>query len=379
MRVAIVAGPDPGHAFPAVALALRLHENNDEPAVFTGDRWLPQLQALGLPAEEIPGTDALPADQRDVDPAVRLDDRAARLAPLLAERISAFRPDVVVSDVLMLTGGMAAELVDVPWVRLHPHPLTFPSAELPSGSQPASRAPHRSGLRARVSTSGRRRHASGTDARASIGLPRHPQRPRIELVATLPGLEPPQPDWPRDASVVGPLIWDPATEDLQLPAGTDPLVLVSPSTAATGKDGLLSAALEGLHDVRLAGTVLDPFDEALPSWASIGPGRQEPVIERASVVVSRGGHGMLVRSLLAGVPLVLAPESSQQAELARRAEALGVALVLRRITPERLGRAVAEVIEDRSYASAARQVAQTAAAADPVALLHQSLVSRALH
>ena len=35
--------------------------------------------------------------------------------------------DLVVSDVITACGGMAAELLGIPWIELNPHPLYRPS------------------------------------------------------------------------------------------------------------------------------------------------------------------------------------------------------------------------------------------------------------
>ena len=47
--------------------------------------------------------------------------------PMLRE----LAPDLVVSDVITVCGGMAAELLGMPWVELNPHPLYLPSRGLP--------------------------------------------------------------------------------------------------------------------------------------------------------------------------------------------------------------------------------------------------------
>ncbi|MDP9167291.1 MAG: glycosyl transferase, partial [Actinomycetota bacterium] len=86
------------------------------------------------------------------------------------------------------------------------------------------------------------------------------------LVATLPALEVPRPDWPSEAVVVGPLHFEPTSAVLDLPQGTGPVVVVAPSTAATGAVGLAELALESLI-----------------------PGRTLPA--GARVVVSRLGDG----------------------------------------------------------------------------------------
>jgi UDP:flavonoid glycosyltransferase YjiC (YdhE family) len=276
-----------------------------------------------------------------------------------------------------LAGGFAAEMLGLRWAQLHPHPLSRSANPVLLGSR-RSRGPARVlGSRDQTSRprSSRQTRRDLAAARTSLDLPAVGPGPVLHLVATLPALEPTRTDWPRNASVVGPLTWDPAVDDLPVPAGQSPLVLVSPSTAAADRGVLLGTALAGLRGLRMVGTVLEPYEEPVPRWASVGAGRQEPLLAQAAVVVTGGGHGMIVRALTAGVPLVLAPGAGDM-ELARRAERLGAAVVVRRMSPRNLRRAVERVLGNRAYTLAARQVARTVASADPVVLCHQTLVGR---
>ena len=79
-------------------------------------------------------------------------------------------------------------------------------------------------------------------ARVEIGLPAVDPGPRRRLIATLPALEVPRPDWPSDAVVVGPLHFEPTSSQLKIPAGAGPVVVVAPSTATTGAHGLAEVA-----------------------------------------------------------------------------------------------------------------------------------------
>lgn len=362
MRIAIVAGASPARAFPAAALALGLVGNGDEVFLLTGRRYLDRLRQLGVTAHEPDG-----------EPGVGLDHSIA-ITPALRDRLVEWRPDLIVADVQTPAGGFAAELLDLPWTQLHPHPLGLGAD---AGQPGVSRGLLRSRARQSQPRPGRYAQRDLAAARDTLGLPPVGRGPLLHMVATLPGLEPSRADWPRNASVVGPLMWDPAVQDLPIPDGHAPLVVVSPSTASADGTRLIDMAVDGLRGVRLVGTVLEPYDARVPSWASIGVGRQEPVLAQAAVVVTGGGHGTIVRALTAGVPLVLAPHAGQQ-ELARRVEQLGAAVVLRRADARSLRRAVERVLEDRRYASAARQVARTVASADPVVLCHQSLVGRSV-
>ncbi len=68
----------------------------------------------------------------------------------------------------------------------------------------------------------------------------------------------------------------------------------------------------------------------------------EPILERAVCVVCHGGMGITQKALAAGVPVVVVPFGRDQLETARRVELAraGVRLSPRRLTPERLARAV---------------------------------------
>ena len=56
MRVAVVAGPDPGHSFPAIALCQRFLAAGDTPTLLTGVEWLDTARAAGVDAVELPGS-----------------------------------------------------------------------------------------------------------------------------------------------------------------------------------------------------------------------------------------------------------------------------------------------------------------------------------
>jgi len=354
MRVAVVAGGDPGHVFPAAGLTAALTARGHDAVLCTGSHWLPTLARDGVPAVGMP----LPPPNDDPDGVRRLRATSRRLAAPLAELLTPFAPDLVVSDVMTPAGGLAAGLLGTPWVQLVPHPLQDPSPHLPpsgSGLRPARGPVGRARDRRlhRITSRQWRQGEQETDAeRARLGLPPG-SRPDARLVAALPALEARRPDWPADAHLVGPLEWDPADTDLAPPPGNGPLVLLSATTVAGAVSALAAAALEGLagSGVRLAWTLLEPPDGELPPWVRAGPGRQEPLIEAAALVVCGGGHGILAKSLGRGRPVVTVPGGGEQRENADRVRraGLGVRILPQRLTPARLRTAVATVLDDPGY------------------------------
>jgi UDP:flavonoid glycosyltransferase YjiC (YdhE family) len=386
VRVAVVAGPDPGHAFPAIALCLRFLAAGDTVTLLTGAQWLDTARSAGVDAVPLAGLDVREGDD-DADAGAKIHRRAARMAVDNVPVLRSLAPDLVVSDVITVCGGLAAELLGLPWVELDPHPLYRPSKGLPpvgSGLAPGIGVRGRVRdvvLRALTARSVRAGERQRAQARMGIGLPGRDPGPLRMLIATLPALEVPRPDWPAEAVVVGPLHFEPTADVLEPPAGTGPLVVVAPSTAATGAGGLAELALSALTPgrgvpagtrvvvSRLGGAALD-----VPPWAVVGLGRQDELLSRADVLVCGGGHGIVSKALVHGVPLVTVPGGGDQWEIANRVARQGSGPFVRPLTAESLAAAVSEVLSGPSHRAAARRAAAGVAdVADPVRVCHDAL------
>lgn len=386
MRVAVVAGPDPGHAFPAIALCLRFLASGDSPTLLTGTEWLDTARGAGVDAVELDGLDPTAADD-DTDAGAKIHQRAARMAVLNVPRLRDLAPDLVVSDVITACGGLAAELMDLPWIELCPHPLYRPSKGLP---------PLGSGLASGVGLHGRMRDAvmramtarswreglrQRSVVRVEIGLPAVDPGPLRRLIATLPALEVPRPDWPSEAVVVGPLHFEPTSSVLPVPAGPGPVVVVAPSTAVIGTQGLAQLALQSLTPgvvlpagARLVVSQLAGSEVEVPPWVVVGLGRQDELLSHADLVICGGGHGLVSKALLAGVPLVVVPGGGDQWEIANRVVRQGSAQLVRPLTAEALAAAVGEVLSSPRYREAARRAgASVASVEDPVRVCHEAL------
>ena len=388
MRVAVVAGPDPGHAFPAIALCLKVLAAGDEPTLLTGERWLPTARAAGIAAVLLDGLDPTDVDD-DGDAGAKIHRRAARMAVLNALRLRELNLDLVVSDVITACGGMAAEMLGLPWVELNPHPLYRPSRGLPplgSGLAPGVGLRGRlrdTVMRALTARSVRTGLEQRSTARGEIGLPAADPGPLRRLIATLPALEVPRPDWPDEAVVVGPLHFEPTADVLSVPDGSGPVVMVAPSTAATGTLGMAEVALEAL----IPGETLPPGSRVVvsrlggsgatvPPWAVVGLGRQDELLGHADVVICGGGHGMVSKALLAGVPMVVIPGGGDQWEIANRVVRQGSGRLIRPLTGDALVAAVGEVLASSTHRDRARAAGATVSrVADPVRVCHDALES----
>ncbi|AKS34771.1 glycosyltransferase [Mycolicibacterium goodii] len=387
MRTAVVAGPDPGHAFPALALCLKFLAAGHQPTLLTGVEWLQTAREAGVDAVELDGLDPTGEDD-DTDAGAKIHRRAARMAMLNAPRLRDLAPDLIVSDVITACGGMAAEMLDLPWIELNPHPLYLPSKGLPPiGSGLAAGVGVRGKLRdavmrAMTARSWQKGLAQRAQARVGIGLPADDPGPLRRLIATLPALEVPRPDWPDQAVVVGPLHFEPTSAVLEIPEGDGPVVMVAPSTAVTGAQGMAEMALEYLRPgetlppgARVVVSRLAGPDTDVPPWAAVGLGRQDELLTHADVVICGGGHGMVSKTLLAGVPMVVVPGGGDQWEIANRVVRQGSARLVRPLTADALTAAVGEVLGSPGYRAAARIAgASVSAVADPVRVCHDALM-----
>ena len=386
MRVAVVAGPDPGHSFPAIALCRRFSAVGDTPTLLTGTEWLETARAAGVDAVELAGLDPT-SDDDDRDAGAKIHQRAARMAVLNLPQLRELAPDLVVSDVITACGGMSAELLGIPWIELNPHPLYLPSKGLPplgSGLAPGTGIRGRlrdAAMRALTARSWRAGIRQRAEARVGIGLPATDPGPLRRLIATLPALEVPRPDWPAEAVLVGPLHFEPTEQLLPIPPGAGPVVVVAPSTALTGTQGMAQTALDCLAPgtglpvgARVVVSRLNGPDLTVPPWAVAGLGRQDELLAHADLAICGGGHGMVAKALLAGVPLVVVPGGADQWEIANRVARQGSGRLVRPLTAEALVKAVDEVLTTPSYRDAARRAAASVTdVTDPVWVCHDAL------
>jgi MGT family glycosyltransferase len=385
-RILLGAFGDPGHAFPMIALARGLAARGHDVTVQTWERWRAPIEGEGLGFATAPEYDVFPIGPPDEDGQPRALDfyeaivHATRdTLPLLRE----LRPDVVVADILTLAPALCAELEGVPYATLIPHvnphneshaPIYSIGARLPRTAlgrafwKRASR-PVRDGLER-----GRR---DLNDVRAQLGLPPLPHvhngtSRQLALLATFPQLEYPRLKPDTHMRVVGPLMWEPPAEDVELPPGDGPLVLVAPSTSQDPDHRLLHAALRGLADAPVR--VLATWNRRLPSRPLPVPANTRLVewvsyartMPHCDVVVCHAGHGTLVRALSNGCAVVACPVAGDMNENAARVAwaGAGVRVPRRFIVPRPLRLAVERAVEDNAIRMRARELAAWAATHD---------------
>jgi UDP:flavonoid glycosyltransferase YjiC (YdhE family) len=347
----------------------------------TWTRWRDHVEAEGMRFAAAPEYHVFPTRERPLTPYEAVE-RATRDTAGLVRHVA---PDAVVSDILTLAPALAGELEGVRVATVIPHV----DPRVPAGGAPYScgaRVPRTAAGRALWRCADplmRRGLALGRDelneTRGRLGLPALERfhagiSDALCLVATFPQLEYSR-AWPPRTHIVGPLLWEPPADDVELPQGDEPLVLVAPSTSHDAAGRLLRATLDGLAGlpVRVLASanrpggdmpVEIPPNARLVQWASYA--RTMPACE---LVVCHGGHGTVVRALASGCALVVVPAAGDMNENAARIDWAGVGVRLpRRMASARpLALAVGRALARPCLRARARELAAWAAANDGAA------------
>ena len=353
MRLLVAAFGDPGHSFPAIALARELRRRGHEVLVETWEHWREAVEGEGLGFTAAQEYTVYPPPGPDTP-----DGQAsAAAARALARLMDGYRPDLVVSDILTLAPTLAAEVAGVPHATLIPHVYPVQRVGMPMysiGLRPPRTAVGRLGWRATgplLAMGLRRGRDELNEIRMRLGLGPLDRfhggiSELLAVVGTFPQLEYPR-EWPEHVRVTGPLFFELAAEEVEIPGGDGPLVVVAPSTSQDPECELVRVALEALADepVRVLATtnrhqpdvpIEVPANAVLVDWM---PYTQ--VMPAADVVICHGGHGTVARALSFGAPVLACPAVGDMAENAARVAWSGTGLSLPRRLLSRRGIRVA--------------------------------------
>ena len=288
------------------------------------------------------------------------------------------RPDMVICSQFAFGTMIGAEATGIPYVVLMPNIYMLPAEGMPPlglGFAPARGPIGR--LRDRVvggftQRMWDRKGLPRLNAlRAELGLEpldrfwdqvHHAHR---ELVMTSPAFDFPA-ELPAGVRYVGPVLDDPQwVAPWTPPPGDDPLVLVALSSTFQDQLVCLQRVIDALGALPVRGLVttgqaLDPG--ALHAPANVTVVESAPhseVLRHAAVVVTHGGHGTVVKSLAAGVPMVVMHHGRDQADNAVRVTTRGAGVALKRTAkPSAIATAVQKVLDDATYRNDARRLGE---------------------
>lgn len=314
----------------------------------------------------------------------RLRDRlfvgpALAFAQDLLDELQRFPADVVVTNEMLLGVMAGAERAEIPCVVLSPNIYLFPLPGVPPfgpGLLPA-RGPLGRMRDALVHNLSFKIFGKGTSAynatRRALGLPPldHPfyQVTRVakHLVLTSPAFDFPALSLPPHVLYTGPEIEDPAwVEPCCSPWKNDdsrPLILVAFSTTFQNHLPILRriiTALSGLpvRAVVTVGPALSTREfPAIENVFVCSSAPHSQLLSQATAVITHAGHGTVIRSLAAGVPLLCMPMGRDQNDNAARVVARGAGLRLSaNANPRRIRKAILKILNSSHYRNCAEQL-----------------------
>jgi MGT family glycosyltransferase len=186
------------------------------------------------------------------------------------------------------------------------------------------------------------------------------------LVMTSPSFDFSGPQLPANVRYVGPQLDDPdwAARAQWTRPGDQPLVLVALSSVYQHQTDLLRRIARGLGTLPIGvvlttGRAVDPSQIQAPANVRVVPAApHRQILAEAVTVVTHAGHGIVMKALAAGVPVVCIPMGRDQRDNTARVLRLGAGVrISRRSTPDRIADAVAQVLGGAQYAAAARRFA----------------------
>jgi MGT family glycosyltransferase len=297
----------------------------------------------------------------------------------VAEELQHDQADVVVVDTMILSAMFGAEVAGVPAVIVMHGPYLIPRAEAPplgSGLMPARGPLGRLRDRSAAAVTNavfRSAMPSLNRTRADVGLAPVRDLPDLiaradrVLVCSSPSYDFASGSVPSNVCYVGPQLDDIAGEGSGVRWADEPghpLVLVGLSSTVMRQEGLLQRAADAIGRARVRGLVttgpaVDPAQISAPGNVTVTRwARHADVLPHCSAVITHGGHGTVMKALIAGVPLILVPLGRDQPDNAARVLRAGAGIRLRKnATVTALQEAISKVIEDPRYRAAARHMA----------------------
>ncbi|MEO6653745.1 MAG: glycosyltransferase [Ilumatobacteraceae bacterium] len=322
-----------------------------------------------------------------------MDTLMVKPAPLFAaETLAAIddvRPDAIAVSFPLLGALLAAEVRRIPCAALVPNVVCLPADGMPpfgTGFLPPKGRLGRTrdrALNAFVDRLWNKGLPELNRLRATLGLSllqrllEQYEQPERVLALTSASFDFPA-ALPSNVRYVGPQLDDPAWAEPWTPPDNDrPLVLVAMSTTYMNHLDQLQRAVTALGTLPIQGLVttgpaIDPDQLDVPDGVIVvrsAPHRD--VLAHTDVLVTHGGHGTVMKGLVAGVPIVCMPTGRDQPDNAARLAHRGAGLkISKNASPAKIAAAIEHVRNTPSFrTSAGRLGDQLRADADSGAAL----------
>ena len=377
IRAAFLSLPAQGHVNPTLPLVAELVRRGHAVRYFGTEEFRAPIDASGAVFEPYPnlGYDLSRPDRNILELAAALAEVTVAILPAVVDAVRATGAELVLHDSMAAWGRHAARLLGLPAVC---STSTFAIAPMMDRSL--------RGLADVVATTlgglgaARRLRCAREALRARHGIDglRFPDvlsnRGDLTLVYTSRRLQPQAERFDDSVCFVGPSLAaeperDPLLAELDgACAGGAPLIYVSLGTVFNDDPGFFRACAEAFAGTEIQVLVSAGRKVRLEELGPIPPNvRVRPfvpqlaVLRRTSLFVTHAGMNSVNEGLSFGVPLLLFPQMTEQAFVARRVEALGAGRVLPRsaLSPRALRAAALGLLHDGGARERARWIGES--------------------
>lgn len=365
MRVLFTTQPGEGHLNPLIPLAHALTAAGHEVAVACASAFCSTVEARGFRAFPVgrdwtltdgitthwPQARDVPRDQfvAYVLSTFFAGDLVERALPDLLALADTWSPDVIVRETNEYGGWLAAEMLGLPHASVEVSLFAFYQRDAATIAASLTRLLERMDLPAR-------------DVPTRLFAYLH-------LSFVPPSLEDPNAPPPITSLALRPLLLASAPGEPIPPWLADlaarPTVYATLGTLTQDRADRFAAIIAGVGDLDVnlvvtLGRMLDPaqFGPQPDNVHLVGYISQAILLPHCDIVVNHGGFSTILGALASGVPMVILPGGADHPVNARRAAALGTAVVLDndQSTPAAIGAAVRTVLDDPHYRKRAQQV-----------------------
>jgi UDP:flavonoid glycosyltransferase YjiC (YdhE family) len=362
MNVVVVTWDGGSNRQPFEVLCGALTARGDNVLVISHDAHRSMYEGLGATFQPLRVGDKEPGHRTasDAEDMQRVNGvwLSSRIAHSVRSTLAAGTFDVALVDVTMLSAISACEAAGVPLVLVH---HTFPGAfwggprsgRLAGFVEPLNKVRAELGI-STVSTYGElimhaRAHIAPTVAALDLSV-----------------------QWPVPLHYVGPL--QPTAGPADLTELPQRFVLVAFSTTWQRQVATVQCVVDALGGldrpvVVTTGPVVDPSEiAAAPNTTVIQHVPHSQILDQVDLVITHAGHGTVMSTLAAGVPMVCMPMGRDQHAVAARVAAVGAGIVVAAdAQPQPILAAVQRVLDDETFRDAALDVARAIARAPGVA------------
>ncbi len=394
-RIAITTFGSFGDVNPYIGLGLELQRRGHHPVLAMPGIFREAVEREGLAFRAVrpdinPDDAALTA--RMMDPArgsetlfteLLVPQLHASYDDLAAAAVSA---DLIVTHPASMVGPILAQKRNLPWASSVLAPLSFFSVSDPMVPPPA---PWLHPLLARWHAASRafswlsdrltRRWVAPVQRfRVSLGLPEGANpvlagqhSPQLVLALFSRLLADPQPDWPAQTVVAGPILFNgaataEASAELErfLADGEPPIVFTLGTSAVEAAGSFYEVSAEAARRVSRRAVLLvgrHARNRPRATGADVLAVDYAPhavLFPRAAAIVHQGGAGTLHQALAAGRPTLVVPHAHDQPDNAHRVARLGTSRTVypRRYTVAAVERALGDLLADGPCAARAREM-----------------------